>query len=90
MTGVNKYKYKNKERMFIFILGLFAFCPNCVHYTKPDHCDLFKKHILFKDRPDIDFIGKEICGEKGKYFLSGRNSSIYEQDIFKGKFKKRN
>ncbi len=57
----------------------YPFCPNCVHYyvttttndenpkTKPN-CSLLKKHPLFKDRPDVDFIGREICTTKGKYW----------------------
>ena len=55
----------------------YPFCPKCVHYyttttsttpsTKPK-CSLFKNHPLFKDRPDVDFIGKEICTTDGKYF----------------------
>lgn len=53
----------------------YPFCPKCVHYytttttpsTKPN-CSLFKNHPLFKDRPDVDFIGKEICTTDGKYF----------------------
>lgn len=55
----------------------YSFCPKCVHYsiatketnptTKPN-CDLFKNHTLFKDRPDVDFIGKEICTTEGKYY----------------------
>lgn len=60
----------------------YPFCPKCVYYyhyttsssssttitpTKPN-CSLFKNHPLFKDRPDVDFIGKEICTTDGKYF----------------------
>ena len=63
-----------------FYVGSYPFCPNCVYYyhyttsssttitpTKPN-CSLFKNHPLFKDRPDVDFIGKEICTTDGKYF----------------------
>jgi hypothetical protein len=28
---------------------------------------------LFKDYPEVNFIGKEICGEKGKYFSGGED-----------------
>ncbi len=93
--------------MFLYILwwwwfklietNAYSFCPNCLHQCpkKTDQCDLFRTHPLFKDRPDVDIIGKEICGEKGKYFISGRTNSsrhvVYEQNtnIFKGKFIKK-
>lgn len=62
----------------------YPFCPKCVHYyhttttsttpsTKPN-CSLFKNHPLFKDRPDVDFIGKEICTTDGKYFKPKPNN----------------
>ena len=74
----------NKLFFVIFIITTtiqsYSFCPKCVHYyttttntntnstpTKPN-CNLFKRNPLFKDRPDVDFIGKEICTIKGKYF----------------------
>ena len=80
--------------MFFCLMALpvqsYSFCKNCVHYNsdKTDtvmNCNLFRKHPLYKDRQDVDFIGKEICSEKGKYFISGLkkedgNSSIYEQN----------
>lgn len=92
--------------MFIFILlciivkthDSYSFCPNCLHCTKPDRCRLLEMHPLFKDRPDVDLIGREICGDKGKYFISGlrhdedhATREIYEQktNIFKGKFIKK-
>ena len=90
--------------MFIFILfgmmwatattSSYSFCPNCIHYTKTintPNCNLFKIHPLFKDRIDVDSIGKEICSEKGKYFISGgkkgsTNMTLYEQNtkLFQG------
>jgi len=81
--------------MFIYILfgivgatATYPFCPNFIHYTKTTNtpnCNLFKTHPLFKDRIDVDSIGKEICSEKGKYFISGgkkgtTNMTIYEQN----------
>ena len=80
--------------MFIFILFCmmvtthsYPFCPNCIHYTETantPNCDLFKTHPLFTNRIDVDSIGKEICSEKGKYFISGgkkgtANMTLYEQ-----------
>lgn len=62
--------------LMISTVSSYSFCPKCVHFyittheekkTKPN-CNLFKDHPLFKERPDVDFIGKEICTEKGKYF----------------------
>jgi hypothetical protein len=94
--------------MFIFILLLslflktnsYPFCPNCIHFTKTGstktpNCDLFKTHPLYKDMQDVDFLGKEICGEKGKYFISGTKldkdgeMTIYEQNtqLFQGRKK---
>jgi len=87
--------------MFIFILfsmmvatASYSFCPNCIHYTKTvntSNCDLFRTHPLFKDRIDVDSIGKEICSVKGKYFISGgkkesANMTLYEQKtkLFQG------
>jgi hypothetical protein len=87
--------------MFIFILfgmmgatASYPFCPNCIHYTKTinaPNCNLFMTHPLFKDRIDVDLIGKEICSEKGKYFISGgkkgtTNMTLYEQNtkLFQG------
>lgn len=47
----------------------YSFCPNCIHSSgRANTCNLFKQHPLYKDNPDANFIGKEICGEKGKYF----------------------
>ena len=75
----------------------YSFCPNCLNCKRTDSCDLLQMHPLFKDRPDIDFMGKEICSEKGKYFISSlktENNSmtrhIKEQNtnIFKGNFRK--
>jgi hypothetical protein len=83
-----------------FLLGLFqfsavtysySFCPKCIHYTKTDAavtptCNLFRTHPLFKDRPDVDFLGKEICGEKGKYFFQeGVDENRKDESIFKGR-----
>lgn len=96
--------------MFIFILfgmmwatattSSYSFCPNCIHYTKTintPNCNLFKIHPLFKDRIDVDSIGKEICSEKGKYFISGgkkgtTNMTLYEQNtkLFQGGRKYKN
>ena len=63
--------------LIVVSVSSYSFCPKCVHYsiatketnptTKPN-CDLFKNHTLFKDRPDVDFIGKEICTTEGKYY----------------------
>ena len=94
--------------MFIFILFCmmvattpsYPFCPNCIHYTKTvntPNCDLFKTHPLFNNRIDVDSIGKEICSEKGKYFISGgkkgtANMTLYEQKttLFQGGRKNKN
>ena len=68
----------------------YSFCPKCIHYTKKDAavtptCNLFRTHPLFKDRPDVDFLGKEICGEKGKYFFQeGGDENGKDDSIFKG------
>lgn len=87
--------------MFIFILfsmmvatASYSFCPNCIHYTKTVNtpkCDLFKTHPLFNNRIDVDSISKEVCSEKGKYFISGgkkgtANMTLYEQNtkLFQG------
>ena len=56
---------------FVFPLPVqaYSFCPKCIHSSgAKDRCDLFKQHPLFKDVVEVNFIGKEICGEKGKYF----------------------
>ena len=65
----------------------YSFCSKCIHFTQSDsvssiqpNCNLFKKHPLFVDRHDVDFIGKEICSDKGKYFISGGNMTVYEQN----------
>ncbi len=65
----------------------YSFCSSCIHFTQTGsvpsrhpNCNLFKEHPLFKDRPDVDFIGKEICSDKGKYFISGVNMTLYEQN----------
>ena len=65
----------------------YSFCSSCIHFTQTGsvssrhpNCNLFKKHPLFKDRQDVDFIGKEICSDKGKYFISGGNMTLYEQN----------
>ena len=80
--------------MMVATTPSYPFCPNCIHYTKTvntPNCDLFRTHPLFKDRIDVDSIGKEICSEKGKYFISGgkkgtTNMTLYEQNtkIFQG------
>lgn len=50
----------------------YSFCPDCIHSSgRANTCNLFKQHPLYKDNPDANFIGKEICGEKGKYFRRG-------------------
>jgi len=57
--------------LFVFPLPVqaYSFCPKCIHSSgTKDRCDLFKQHPLFKDVVEVNFIGKEICGEKGKYF----------------------
>ena len=66
----------------------YSFCSKCIHFTQSDsassrhpNCNLFKKHPLFKDIQDVDFIGKEICSDKGKYFISGGNMTLYEQNM---------
>lgn len=68
----------------------YPFCPKCVHSTPQEKvtqlCNLFKAHPLFKDRVDVDSIGKEICGEKGKYFLNAGKPENNHTNIFKGKF----
>ena len=59
---------------FVFPLPVqaYSFCPKCIHSSgAKDRCDLFKQHPLFKDVVEANFIGKEICGEKGKYFRCG-------------------
>ena len=65
----------------------YSFCSKCIHFTQSDtvsskhpNCNLFKTHPLFKEWQDVDFIGKEICGDKGKYFISGKNMTLYEQN----------
>ena len=70
--------------MLIFFV-LYTFCRNCIHYDS-HQCNLFKKHPIFKDRPDVDFLGKEICGEKGKYFQMNTTTKTATH-IFEGKFK---
>ena len=60
--------------LFVFPLPVhaYSFCPKCIHSSgAKDRCDLFKQHPLFKDVVEVNFIGKEICGEKGKYFSCG-------------------
>lgn len=60
--------------LFIFPIPVqaYSFCPKCIHSSGTTNtCNLFKQHPLFKDYPEVNFIGKEICGEKGKYFSGG-------------------
>lgn len=62
--------------LYISSVYAYSFCKKCKHSDydptnrKEDEarCTLFKYHLLFKDRPDVDFLGKEICTERGKYF----------------------
>lgn len=84
---------------FYFIISVtysYSFCPKCIHYTIKDAavtptCNLFRTHPLFKDRPDVDFLGKEICGEKGKYFFQeGGDENGKDDSIFKGRPKTNN
>ena len=69
------------------VIHPYSFCPNCVHFTTEiqiqtnPQCNLFKSHPLFKDRIDVDFIGKEICTIKGKYFI--HKNETKSDDIFK-------
>ena len=67
------------------VIHSYSFCPNCVHFTTEIHknpqCNLFKSHPLFKDRLDVDFIGKEICTIKGKYFIH-KNETTFD-NVFK-------
>ena len=69
------------------VIHSYTFCPNCVHFTKEvqtiHNCNLFKSHLLFKDRLDVDFIGKEICTIKGKYFIHKNETELDEFAIFK-------
>ena len=77
--------------LLISTVHSYSFCPKCVHFyitdpsmaskTKPN-CNLFKENPLFKDRPDVDFIGKEICTEKGKYFKSLSEEKDTNDDEF--------
>ena len=59
--------------LFLLVLPpaqAYSFCPNCIYSSgTADKCNLFKQHPLYKDNPEVNFIGKEICGEKGKYFI---------------------
>jgi hypothetical protein len=76
--------------LFFFIVQTHSYtiCSKCVHsITKGDlvHCNLFGLHPLFKNRPDVDNIGKEICTSKGKYFLN--DTMICDSNIFKGNFR---
>lgn len=58
----------------------YSFCPTCIHSSGTiNRCDLFKPHPLFKDNPEISAIGKEICGEKGKYFRCEDNQKEGER-----------
>jgi hypothetical protein len=68
---------------FIFAITTvqsYSFCPKCIHHyttqhsnpTKPN-CNLFRNHTLFRDRIDVDFLGKEICTTKGKYFITKKD-----------------
>ena len=80
--------------LFFFLVptNSYTICSKCVHsITKGDivHFNLFGIHPLFKNRPDLDSIGKEICTSKGKHFLKKENDTmIYDSDIFKGNFRK--
>lgn len=57
----------------------FHFCPKCIHSSgTKDKCNLFKQHPLYRDNPEVNFIGKEICGEKGKYFTSDEKDNLKE------------
>lgn len=75
--------------MFISILFLllspsheaYSFCPKCIYSSgRTDTCNLFKQHPLCKDNPEVNFIGKEICGEKGKYFKCVRGDEEEEDN----------
>lgn len=69
----------------------YSFCPNCIYSSgTADKCNLFKQHPLYKDNPEVNFIGKEICGEKGKYFIreekDGHEESLVQKNnLFKEK-----
>ena len=67
------------------VIHSYSFCPNCVHFPeeiqKKPQCNLFKNHPLFKDRGDVDFIGKEICTIKGKHFTHKNGTRL--EKVFK-------
>jgi hypothetical protein len=77
------------------VIDSYSFCPNCIHFTaeinkisdihspKKPRCNLFKSHPLFKDRIDVDLIGKEICTIKGKYFIHYNETRLDNVTIFK-------
>lgn len=88
--------YFNLLFLFLPTIHSYSFCPNCKHSDGSDvKCDLFKQHPLYKDHPDVHSVGKEICGAKGKYFISGGKKENAGRDIkeqnthlFKGNFKR--
>ncbi len=65
----------------------YSFCPKCIHHyttqrvnpTKPN-CNLFHNNTLFRDLIDVDFLGKEICTTKGKYFISKEKEHIDDEE----------
>lgn len=77
------------------VVHSYSFCPKCVHFLEGineisdihsqvnPRCNLFKSHPLFKDRIDVNFIGKEICTIKGKYFIPQNETILDKSTIFK-------
>jgi hypothetical protein len=74
----------------MMVTASYPFCPDCIHYTKTvntPNCNLFRTHPLFKDRIDVDSIGKEICSEKGKYFISVGKKGTTNMTLYEDKTK---
>lgn len=72
---------------FLYISSVYAysFCKKCMHYDTSmnteiqnsyiPRCNLLKDHPLFRERPDVHYLGKEICTENGKYFNGKKPTS---------------
>ena len=79
---------------FLYIPSVYAYsiCKQCIHHDTPSRnetqniyiprCNLLKSHPLFKERPDVHYLGKEICTEKGKYF-NEKKTDIDEMQVRK-------
>jgi hypothetical protein len=69
---------------FLFIItsiNAYSFCHRCIHFQKSvsqsvPKCNLLIKSPIFRDRQDVDLIGKEICTIKGKYFVDTNDTTI--------------